>query len=75
LPVIVDPSHAAGRRDLVPALARAAVAAGADGIIVEAHPSPDEALCDGPQLIPTAEFGAFADEIRGLAALMGKEIG
>ncbi len=75
LPVIVDPSHAAGRRDLVPALARAAVAAGADGIIVEAHPSPDEALCDGPQLIPTAEFGAFADEIRSFVALMGKEIG
>jgi 3-deoxy-7-phosphoheptulonate synthase len=75
LPVIVDPSHAAGRRDLVPPLARAAVAAGADGIIVEAHPKPDEALCDGPQLIPTAEFGEFADEIRALAALMGKEIG
>ena len=75
LPVIVDPSHAAGRRDLVPALARAAVAAGADGIIVEAHPAPEEALCDGPQLIPTAEFGQFADEIRALASLMGKTIG
>jgi 3-deoxy-7-phosphoheptulonate synthase len=75
LPVIVDPSHAAGRRDLVPALARAAVAAGADGIIVEAHPAPDEALCDGPQLIPTAEFAAFAEEIRSLVTLMGKEIG
>ncbi|MBW3592639.1 MAG: 3-deoxy-7-phosphoheptulonate synthase [Actinobacteria bacterium] len=75
LPVIVDPSHAAGRRDLVPPLARAAVAAGADGIIVEAHPRPEEALCDGPQLIPTAEFGHFADEIRALASLMGKVIG
>jgi 3-deoxy-7-phosphoheptulonate synthase len=75
LPVIVDPSHAAGKRELVPALARAAVAAGADGIIVEAHPAPEEALCDGPQLIPTAEFGAFADEIRALASLMGKVIG
>jgi 3-deoxy-7-phosphoheptulonate synthase len=75
LPVIVDPSHAAGRRDLVPALARAAVAAGADGIIVEAHPAPDEALCDGPQLIPTEEFGAFVDELRAFVALMGKEIG
>ena len=52
LPVIVDPSHAAGRRELVPALARAAVAAGADGIIVEAHPRPEEALCDAPQLHP-----------------------
>ena len=75
LPVIVDPSHAAGRRDLVPPLARAAVAAGADGIIVEAHPRPEEALCDGPQLIPTADFGHFADEIRALASLMGKVIG
>ncbi|MGH3029785.1 MAG: 3-deoxy-7-phosphoheptulonate synthase, partial [Gaiellaceae bacterium] len=70
-----DPSHAAGRRDLVPALARAAVAAGADGIIVEAHPAPEEALCDGPQLIPTAEFGAFVDELRAFVTLMGKEIG
>jgi len=75
LPVIVDPSHAAGRRELVLPLARAAVAAGADGIIVEVHPRPDEALCDGPQLIPAAEFGDFADEIRALVALMGREIG
>jgi 3-deoxy-7-phosphoheptulonate synthase len=75
LPVIVDPSHAAGRRELVPALARAAVAAGADGIIVEVHPSPEAALCDGPQLIPTAEFAQFADEIRALASLMGRAIG
>jgi 3-deoxy-7-phosphoheptulonate synthase len=75
LPVIVDPSHAAGRRELVPALARAAVAAGADGIIVEAHPEPDDALCDGPQLIRSSEFAAFADEIQGLVSLMGKVIG
>jgi 3-deoxy-7-phosphoheptulonate synthase len=75
LPVIVDPSHAAGRRELVGPLARAAVAAGADGIIVEAHPRPEEALCDGPQQIPVGEFGAFADEIRALVALMGNEIG
>jgi 3-deoxy-7-phosphoheptulonate synthase len=75
LPVIVDPSHAAGRRDLVLPLARAAVAVGADGIIVETHPRPEEALSDGPQQIPTAEFGAFADEVRALVALMGKEIG
>ncbi|MEX0674266.1 MAG: 3-deoxy-7-phosphoheptulonate synthase [Gaiellaceae bacterium] len=75
LPVIVDPSHAAGRRELVGPLARAAVAAGADGIIVEVHPRPEEALCDGPQQIPVGEFGAFADEIRALVALMGNEIG
>jgi 3-deoxy-7-phosphoheptulonate synthase len=75
LPVIVDPSHAAGRRDLVLPLARAAVAAGADGIIVEVHPAPEHALCDGPQQIPAAEFAEFAGEIRELAALMGKVIG
>jgi 3-deoxy-7-phosphoheptulonate synthase len=75
LPVIVDPSHAAGRRDLVMPLARAAVAVGADGIIVESHPRPEEALCDGPQQIPTDQFGAFADEVKSFVALMGKEIG
>ena len=75
LPVIVDPSHAAGRRDLVLPLARAAVAAGADGIIVEVHPRPEEALCDGPQQIPVSEFPEFAEEIRALASLMGRAIG
>ena len=75
LPVIVDPSHEAGQRDLVLPLARAAVAAGADGIIVEVHPRPEEALCDGPQQIPAHEFGEFAAEIRALASLMGRSIG
>ena len=75
LPVIVDPSHAAGRRDLVLPLARAAVAAGADGIIVEVHPAPEEGLCDGPQQIPAAEFEDFASEIRALCSLMGRVIG
>ena len=56
-------------------LARAAAAVGADGIIVEVHPRPEEALCDGPQQVPAAEFGEFAREIRELVALMGKEIG
>jgi len=75
LPVIVDPSHPAGRRDLVLPLARAAVAAGADGIMVEVHPRPEEALCDAAQQIPTSEFGEFADEIRAFASLMGRTIG
>ena len=75
LPVIVDPSHAAGRRDLVLPLARAAAAVGADGIIVETHPRPEEALCDGPQQIPTAEFGEFAREIAQIVELLGKQIG
>ena len=75
LPVVVDPSHPAGRRDLVPPLARAAVAAGADGIIVEVHPDPEHALSDGPQQLFTDEFEDFAAEIRALASLMGRAIG
>jgi 3-deoxy-7-phosphoheptulonate synthase len=75
LPVIVDPSHAAGRRELVPALARAAVAAGADGIIVEAHPTPETALCDAPQLIRASDFASFAADIVALVSLMGKVVG
>jgi 3-deoxy-7-phosphoheptulonate synthase len=75
LPVIVDPSHAAGRRDLVLPLARAAAAVGADGIIVETHPHPEQALSDAAQQIPTSEFAAFAAEVAAVVALMGKEIG
>jgi 3-deoxy-7-phosphoheptulonate synthase len=75
LPVIVDPSHAAGRRDLVLPLARSAVAAGADGIIVEVHPEPEHALCDAAQQIPASDFAHFADEIRALSSLMGKVVG
>jgi 3-deoxy-7-phosphoheptulonate synthase len=75
LPVVVDPSHPAGRRDLVLPLARAAVAAGADGIIVEVHPDPEHALSDGPQQIPAADFGDFAREIVALVELMGKTVG
>jgi 3-deoxy-7-phosphoheptulonate synthase len=75
LPVIVDPSHAAGRRDLVLPLARAAAAVGADGIIVETHPQPEQALSDAAQQIPTSEFAAFAAEVAAVVALMGKEIG
>src|ERR671930_2761854 len=74
LPVIVDPSHPAGRRDLVLPLARAAAAVGADGIIVETHPRPEEALSDAAQQIPVAEFAAFAAEIAAIASLMGKQI-
>ncbi len=75
LPVIVDPSHAAGRRDLVLPLARAAAAVGADGIIVETHPRPEDALSDGPQQIPTAEVAEFTREVRQVAELLGKQIG
>src|ERR671930_1194532 len=75
LPVIVDPSHAAGRRDLVLPLARSAVAAGADGVIVEGHPEPEHAPCDAAQQIPAADFALFADGFRALSSLMGKVVG
>ena len=74
LPVIVDPSHAAGRRDLVMPLSLAAAAVGADGIIVEVHPNPDEAICDGPQQLVAAEFAAYAEKVAQAAAVAGKEI-
>ena len=64
LPVIVDPSHAAGRTDIVAALSNAAVAAGADGLIVEVHPRPPEALSDADQSLSLTEFDAL---MRGLA--------
>jgi 3-deoxy-7-phosphoheptulonate synthase len=70
LPVIVDPSHAAGRRELVRPLSLAAVAAGADGLIVEVHPDPASALCDGAQALTTAEFAGFAHEVHTLAAAL-----
>jgi len=63
LPVIVDPSHGAGRRDLVVPLSRAAIAAGAAGLLVETHPAPGEALSDGPQALPVPELEALAREI------------
>ncbi len=74
LPVIVDPSHAAGRRELVGPLSLAAAAVGADGIIVEVHPQPDEAICDGRQSLATAELGDFVERVSAAAALCGKSL-
>jgi 3-deoxy-7-phosphoheptulonate synthase len=74
LPVIVDPSHAAGRRDLVLPLSLAAAAVGADGIIVEVHPNPDEAICDGPQALRAEEFAQFTLAVESAAALAGKAL-
>ncbi len=74
LPVIVDPSHAAGRRDLVTPLSLAAAAVGADGIIVEVHPNPDEAICDGPQALRAEDFAAYAVAVEQAAALAGKAL-
>ena len=72
LPVIVDPSHAAGRRSLVGPMSLAAAAAGADGIIVEVHPNPDEALCDGPQALLADDFADYAAAVERAATLAGK---
>ncbi len=74
LPVIVDPSHAAGRRSLVEPLSLAAAAAGADGIIVEIHPSPEEAICDGPQALRADGFGEYLERVERAAALAGKAL-
>ena len=74
LPVIVDPSHAAGRRDWVQPMSLAAAAAGADGIIVEVHNQPEEAICDGPQAVPTESFADYAEQLRRVAELAGREV-
>jgi 3-deoxy-7-phosphoheptulonate synthase len=72
LPVIIDPSHAGGRRDLVLPLSRAAVAVGADGVIVDVHPHPETALCDGPQALVHADMAELGDAIRALSPLLGR---
>ncbi len=69
LPVIVDPSHATGRRSLVPALSRAAVAIGADGLMVEVHPQPDKAVSDGAQSLTCAQFENMMRDLKPLVAL------
>jgi 3-deoxy-7-phosphoheptulonate synthase len=74
LPIIVDPSHAAGRRDLVLPMSMAAAAAGADGIIVEVHPEPERAICDGPQQLRTEEFADYLRQVEAVAALAGKQV-
>jgi 3-deoxy-7-phosphoheptulonate synthase len=74
LPVWVDPSHAAGRRPLVPSLALAAVAAGADGIIVEVHAHPEDAKSDAAQQLDDAEFGALMARVRAVAVAVGQEL-
>jgi 3-deoxy-7-phosphoheptulonate synthase len=73
LPVIVDPSHAAGRRDLVAPAACAAIAAGADGVMIEVHPDPASALTDGPQAVPCDELPALAARLRTVARAMCAE--
>jgi 3-deoxy-7-phosphoheptulonate synthase len=74
LPIIVDPSHAAGHYALVPALAKAAVAAGADGLIIEVHPNPKEALVDGLQSLTPSDFRRLMKELRSIAESIGRHI-
>jgi 3-deoxy-7-phosphoheptulonate synthase len=74
LPVIVDPSHGTGLRWMVPAMAKAAVAVGADGLIVEVHHKPDEALCDGYQSLDIVEFTNMMTDLKKIARAVGREI-
>jgi 3-deoxy-7-phosphoheptulonate synthase len=74
LPVVIDPSHAAGRRDWVLPMSLAAAAAGADGIIVEVHPEPETAICDGPQQIVADGFPEYLRQVEAAAALAGKAL-
>jgi 3-deoxy-7-phosphoheptulonate synthase len=74
LPIVVDPSHGTGRSDLVPTMARAAVAVGVDGLIVEVHANPVAALCDGNQSLDHEGFAAMLSDLRGLGAYLGRPI-
>lgn len=73
LPIIADPSHATGVRNYVAAMSKAAVAAGADGLMIETHPNPAKALSDGPQSLTFAQFDKLCEELRPFAALMNKK--
>ena len=75
LPVVVDPSHGTGSWRFVPAMSRAAVAAGADGLMVEVHPRPEEALSDGPQSLTIENFNILMDDLRNVAGVVGKRLG
>ncbi len=74
LPIIVDPSHATGVRDYVKPMAFAAVAAGADGLMIETHPCPEKALSDGPQSLTFSQFEELCDQLRPLSSMMGKQL-
>ena len=74
LPIIVDPSHGTGRHDFILPMSRAAIAAGADGLIIEVHPKPAEALSDGEQSLPPAAFGELMKEIKAIAVAVGRQL-
>src|SRR5947209_3699489 len=73
LPVIADPSHGTGKRDYVLPMTRAAVAAGADGLLVEVHPDPDRAASDGAQTLRPDQFTEMMSQVRAVAAAVGRE--
>lgn len=75
LPIIVDPSHAIGKWRFVPPMAAAAVAAGADGLLIEVHPNPAEALCDGPQSLTPANFNTLMQDLKSVAGVFGRKLG
>ena len=74
LPMVADPSHGTGRRDLVPPMARAAVAAGADGLLMEVHHDPDHARSDGAQSLYPKQFAELMDQLRMIAPILGRQI-
>jgi 3-deoxy-7-phosphoheptulonate synthase len=74
LPVVVDPSHGTGHWEYVAAMARAGLAAGADGLLIEVHPRPEEALSDGPQSLKPDRFVALMEELKPLARVLGRSL-
>jgi len=74
LPIIVDPSHATGKHELIAPLSKGALAVGADGIMIEIHPDPRTALCDGPQSLPLEEYALLMGELKSLAPALGRKI-
>ena len=74
LPIIADPSHGTGRRDMVPPMARAAVAAGADGLLMEVHHDPDHALSDGAQSMYPEPYAELMQQLRMIATAVGRSI-
>jgi 3-deoxy-7-phosphoheptulonate synthase len=74
LPIVVDPSHAVGRSDIVPPMCMAALAAGADGLLIEIHPNPEEAFCDGPQSLKLDVFSDLMNDLRSIVTVLGRSL-